>query len=114
VDGLNITPSDSPMPTCEACIQAKQVHAPFPRHAERRAQNTGELTHTDLWEARTIGHNGAKYFLSFVDDHSRCVAIEFLKTKDQTTSKVKSYVAYLERQYGMQPKAFRANNGGNM
>jgi len=61
---------------------------------------------------RTIGHNGAKYFLSFVDDHSRCVAIEFLKTKDQTASKVKHYVAYLERQYGMQPKAFRANNGG--
>jgi len=40
------------------------------------------------------------------------VAIEFLKTKDQTTSKVKNYVAYLEHQYGMQPKAFRADNGG--
>jgi len=73
VDGLNITPSDSPMPTCEACIQAKQAHAPFPRHTERHAQNAGELTHTDLWEARTVGlykcstlHNhGTRTFASF-------------------------------------------------
>ena len=96
VDGLNVTPLDSPMDTCDACIQAKQTCAPFPRHAEHRARNVGELMHTDLWEARTIGHNGAKYFLSFVDDHSHCVAIEFLKTKDKTANKVKGYVVYLE------------------
>ena len=40
------------------------------------------------------------------------MAIEFLKTKNQTTNKIKGYVAYLECQYGMQPKAFRADNGG--
>ena len=51
IDSLNVTPSNSPMTTCEACIQAKQAHAPFPRHAECHSRNTGELTHTDLWEA---------------------------------------------------------------
>ena len=51
VDGLNVTPLDSPMDTCDACIQAKQTCALFLRHAEHRAWNAGELTHTDLWEA---------------------------------------------------------------
>lgn len=51
VDDLNVTPLDSPIDTCDACIQAKQTCTLFPRHAKHCAQNMGELTYTDLWEA---------------------------------------------------------------
>ena len=59
-----------------------------------------------------MGIHGVKYFISFIDDCSRCVAIECLKTKDQAAEKIKNYVAYLEHQYDMRPKRFRADNGG--
>jgi len=88
--------NDSLKIECTACIQAKQAHNPFPRQSEHHAEKPGDLTHTDLWECRTTGIHGLKYFISFVDDCSRCVAIEFLKTKDQATKKFKNYVAYLE------------------
>jgi len=51
VDGFHVTTPDSPMNTCDACIQAKQTCASFPKHTECWARNAGELTHTDLWEA---------------------------------------------------------------
>ena len=69
VDGFKVD-QNSPMPDCEACVQAKQMHALFLKHAENHAQNPGKLTHTDLWESRLIGHGGFKYFISFVDDCS--------------------------------------------
>jgi len=96
VTGMMVDKNDSLKIECTACIQAKQAHNPFPRQSEHRAEKPGDLTHTDLWECRTTGIHGLKYFISFVDDCSRCVAIEFLKTKDQATKKFKNYVAYLE------------------
>ena len=70
VDGFDVD-ENSPMPDCEACIQAKQTRAPFPSRAVNRTRNPGELTHTDLWESRVIGPGGLKYFMSFVDDCTR-------------------------------------------
>ena len=35
VDGFDVD-ENSPMPDCEACIQAKQTRAPFPRRAVNR------------------------------------------------------------------------------
>ena len=37
VDGLSIDQSTIPSNTCEACIQAKQAHKPFPKEAENRS-----------------------------------------------------------------------------
>ena len=59
-----------------------------------------------------MGIHGVRYFISFIDDCSRCIAIEFLKTKDQAFEKFRNYVAYLEHQYNMSPKHFCADNGG--
>ena len=112
VTGMVVNKSDSPKFDCEACIQAKQTHAPFPRQSKSRAERSGDLTHTDLWECRTTGIHGARYFISFIDDHSRCIALEFLKTKDQAAENFRNYVAYLEHQYNLFPKWFRADNGG--
>ena len=110
VDGFKVDHQNSPMPDCEACVQAKQMLAPFLKHAENCARNPGELTHTDLWESRSIGHGGFKYFISFMDDCSRHVTINFLQTKDQAAEKLKGYVACLECQYNFVPKVFRADN----
>ena len=105
VDGFDVD-ENSPMPDCEACIQAKQTRAPFLRHAVNRTRNPGELTHTDLWESHVIGPSGLKYFMSFVDDCTQYVTVKFLRTKGQAAEQLKAYVAYLERQYDFKLKAF--------
>ena len=70
VTGMVVNKGDSPKFDCKVCIQAKQTHAPFLRQSESRAERPGDLTHTDLWECRTTGIHGVRYFISFIDDHS--------------------------------------------
>ena len=38
VDGFEVD-QNSPMPDYEACVQAKQMHVSFPKHAENHARN---------------------------------------------------------------------------
>ena len=112
VTGMTVNENDSPKFDCDVCTQAKLARAPFPCQSESRAEQPGDLTHMDLWECCMTGIHGVRYFISFIDDCSRCIAVEFLKTKDQAFEKFRNYVAYLERQYNMSPKCFRADNGG--
>jgi len=112
VTGMTVNDTDLPKFDCAACTQAKLARAPFPRQSESRAERLGDLAHMDLWECRATGIHSMRYFISFIDDHSRCTAIEFLRTKDQAAEKFRNYVAYLECQYNMCPKRFRADNGG--
>ena len=77
VDSFEVD-ENSPLPDCNPCIQAKQTRTSCSRQAMTRAQNPGELTHTDLWESRVISPGGLKYFMLFVDDCSRYVTVKFL------------------------------------
>ncbi|KIM65718.1 hypothetical protein SCLCIDRAFT_112267, partial [Scleroderma citrinum Foug A] len=104
VTGIMVTKNNSLKFDCDACTQAKQAWAPFPCQSESRAEQPGDLTHTDLWECRMTGIHGVKYFISFIDDCSRCIVVEFLKTKDQAIEKFQNYMAYLKCQYSMSPK----------
>lgn len=70
VTGMVVNKGDSPKFDCEACIQAKQAHAPFPCQSESRTERPSDLTHTDLWECHTMEIHSARYFISFIDDHS--------------------------------------------
>ena len=111
VMGMMVSEQDSLHLDCDACMQAKQTQTPFPRQSESRADRPGDLMHMDLWECQMTGIHGVQYFISFIDDCSRCITIEFLKTKDQAAEKFRNYVAYLECQYNMSPKPFRVDNG---
>ena len=54
----------------------------------------GELTHTDVWgPARVSFLHGYHYYVSFIDDATRHCTISFMKTKDETPTKVKQYLA---------------------
>ena len=78
VTGMTVNETDLPKFDCAACTQAKLARAPFLRQSDSRAERPGDLTHTDLWECRAMGIHGTRYFISFIDDHSRCIVIEFL------------------------------------
>jgi hypothetical protein len=52
----------------------------------------------------------ALHYLLMVDDASRYVTVEFLKSKDQAAQKVKNYFTHLEVQ-GRMPKAIRIDRG---
>lgn len=85
---------------CEICILAKHHALPFPKSLSI-ASSLLELVHMDVWGPyKSPTYTGAKYFVSILDDHSRAVWIQLIKTKDQVAGVVKDFLILVENQFG--------------
>ena len=60
----------------------------------------------------TTALSGAKYFATFIDDHSRKTCIYFLKTKDEVFDRFKEFKALVENSTGKKIKKLRSDNSG--
>ena len=61
-----------------------------------RATEILELIHTDLnGPHNTIGYCGEKYFVTFIDDYSKCAKIYCIKNKSKTASCFFDYINLL-------------------
>ena len=79
VKGLMIDESSIPSRSCEACIQAKQAHWPFPQEAKNRSTIAGERIMGDVWGPACVESIGKwKYYISLTDDAKRYVTMLFL------------------------------------
>jgi len=95
VTGFNVD-RESTFSDCEAYTEAKQSVILFNKTVDHDAE-PGELTHIDVWGKYSVSSiNGFQYYLLMVDDASRYVTVEFLKSKDQAVQKVKNYFTHLE------------------
>ena len=58
---------------CESCQLVKHTCVPFPKRLDQRTKSHFELVHTDVWgPSRTESTLGFQYFVTFIDDYSRC------------------------------------------
>ena len=60
----------------------------------------------------TIALSGGKYFVTFIDDHSRKIWIYFLKTKDEVFDRFREFKALVEKLIGKKIKVLRSDTGG--
>ena len=59
-------------PCCEVCQLAKHTRSPFQLN-KHRSEMPFQLIFCDIWGPyRTPTYAGAHYFLTIVDDHTRC------------------------------------------
>jgi hypothetical protein len=65
-----------------------------------------------VWFLPSPSFSGFKYFLTFIDDFSRCTWVYFLKLKSEVFDMFLAYKALVEKQYGHQLQKLRTNNGG--
>ena len=109
VQGLNIE-LESPKPDCITCTEAKQFREPY-KKVMRTKREPGELTHIDVWgKYDTVSIGGNQYYVLFVDDAVIYITVHFLKRKDEASSRVIEYLAYLKTQ-GKPPKAIKVDRG---
>jgi len=81
---------------CRGCVLRKYAKAAFPRSSSR-AKSVLELIHLDICgPMSTTSLSGAKYFATFIDDHSGKTWIYFLKTKDEVFERFKEFKALVE------------------
>lgn len=96
---------------CDVCLRAKQTRDWFPLSMNKTSR-VFELIHTNLWGPyRTPSFSGARYFLTIVDDYSRGVWLYLLNDKTEAPIHLRNFVAMAERQFEVQVKAMRSDNG---
>ena len=112
VDGLLIDQSSKPSNTCEACIQAKQAHKPFPKEAENRSKTPGERVMSDVWGPARVESIGKwKWYISFIDDCTRNGQVLFMKQKSKATRRIKEHCTKTHRKFSKWPEWIRIDNG---
>lgn len=97
--------------TCVVCCQGKQSRLPF-NHVATRSSEALNIIHADIcgpMEVTSIG--GCRYFLIFVDDHTRMTFVYFLKAKNQALNCFKDFKALVENQQIKKIKILRTDNG---
>lgn len=98
---------------CEPCIEAKQTRKPFVVCPERRATRVLELIHTDVCGPVTpVGHDGSRYYVSFIDDWSRFTIIYTVRSKNQVLECFRLYEAMVTAKFGRKISRIRSDNGG--
>jgi hypothetical protein len=71
----------------------------------------GQLTHLDLWGKYDIASiHGNWYYLLLVDDTTRYVTVEFLKSKSKAAQKIIKYLMHLKA-LGHTPHAIQMDCG---
>ena len=90
--------------------RAKPSCLSFPESTSR-SLHCFELIHIDIWAPFSIpSKNGSRYFLTIIDDYSRCTWIYLMKHKSETFNMLINFFNQIIRQFST--KIARVNSRG--
>ncbi|KAI3693103.1 hypothetical protein L6452_32933 [Arctium lappa] len=97
---------------CVACLKDKQHKTSHKSKEFNTISNSLQLLHMDLFGPTNVMSIGKKsYCLVIVDDYSRFTWVYFLRTKDETSGLIKSFILRIENQTNQKVKVIRSDNG---
>ena len=91
----------------------KSDRAPFKAVEKVQSKKRLELVHIDVagpMKMESLG--GARYFVTFIDDYSRCVTVYPIAHKSEVLDKFKEWEAAVTNQVDYKIKTLRTDNGG--
>ncbi len=71
-----------------------------------------EMIHSNVWTMKTESIRGCKYYVSFIDDHTRKVWVYFMKHKGEVFQHFLNFRAMVEKEKGVSIKCLRSDGGG--
>lgn len=84
---------------CHVCPLSKHTRLPFP-NKNNRCNEPFDLIHVDIWGDYSVPSlSGAHYFLTIVDDHSRCTWLYLMRHKSETQIHLKNFFAMIKTQF---------------
>lgn len=96
---------------CVVCAQGKHSRSAF-KEIGTRATKLLERVHSDVCGPFSVNsYGGAKYYVSFVDDHSRKVFIYTMRSKSEVFDKFMEFKNRVENEKEMKIKVLRSDNG---
>lgn len=112
VKGVDFS-AEKEVPFCEGCVEGKLSKMPYKSIGGIRSKRKMQLIHSDVcgpMQTESIG--GAKYFVTFIDDYSRCCKVYFLKQKNEVLNKFKEFERTFSNECGQSVTRLRTDNGG--
>ena len=96
---------------CESCQLGKQTRVLFPKRLDPRTKSPFELVHTDVWgPSRFTSTLGFRYFVTFIDDYSRCTWLFLIKTRVELFSIFQKFNAEIRTQFNTSIRILRSDN----
>jgi hypothetical protein len=83
---------------CEACQLGKQAKHPFLAQTTHVSSKPWEMIHSDVWTMKTKFIGGCKYYVSFIDDHTRKVWVYFMKHKSEVFQHFLNFKVVVEKE----------------
>ena len=112
VTGLKLDSHADPDLVCEACKAGKMHANPFPI-SHSRASRPLQLVHSDVHGPLKVStQQGYRYWITFIDDHSRFKAVYLLKRKSEAFAAFKQFRAWAENVTGERLGSLRDDKGG--
>ena len=106
--------SDCDSVTCPACVYGKATRAVIPKvRSTVRSLFPLELVHSDICgplEKQSVG--GAKYFITFIDDHTNWSVVYPLYKKSEAFHYFKIFAELAQTHTGRKLKVLRTDRGG--
>jgi len=68
---------------CEACQLGKEARHPFLVQTTHVSSKPLEMIRSYVWTTKTKSIGGCKYYVSFIDDHTRKVWVYFMRHKGE-------------------------------
>ncbi len=112
VNGVDL-PAEKEVPFCEACVEGKLSRKPHKPVGKIRSKRKLQLVHSDVcgpMQTESIG--GSKYFVTFIDDYSRCSKVYFMKQKSEVLCKFKEFEKTFSNECRQRVTRLRTDNGG--
>jgi hypothetical protein len=89
---------DSSELVCDACQQAKSHQLPYPKSSSV-SQFPLDLIFSDVWGPAPDSFGRNKYYVSFIDDHSKFVWIYLLRYKSEVFEKFHEFQQLVKRHF---------------
>jgi hypothetical protein len=97
---------------CETCQLGKLVRHPFPAQTTHVSSKPLEMIHLDVWTTKTKSIGGCRYYVSFIDDHTRKVWVYFMKHKGEVFQHFLNFKTMVEKEKGVSIKCLRFDGRG--
>ncbi|RVW72341.1 Retrovirus-related Pol polyprotein from transposon TNT 1-94 [Vitis vinifera] len=97
--------------TCESCQLGKHTRVSIPKRLNNRAKSLFELVHTDIWgPCRTTSTLRFQYFVTFIDNYSRCTWLFLMKNRAKLFSIFQKFYAEIQTQFNVSIRVLRSDN----
>ena len=95
---------------CEICQLSKQVRSNFPIQPYK-ASTPFSMIHSDIWGPSKIKNvTGTRWFISFIDDHTRLTWVFLMKEKSETSQIFKNFSKMIQTQFQSKIQILKSDN----